>query len=176
MNPHVEHLARVIPPPDTPEPTNWPDVEAALGGTLPSDYKVLVDAFGGGVFDDAVWLLAPHGVSPSYDLLKENAGSRRGALERSGSTPPELDEEGSDVIAWALTEDGATLYWLLRPGQDPDDWTVMVHEGRGPDWERFPMSCTEFLERLLVTGDIESDILCDLPADSHGFRPSSGFL
>ncbi|MEU7277477.1 SMI1/KNR4 family protein [Streptomyces sp. NPDC045431] len=176
MTPHVERLAEVIPPPAASEPKNWPEVEATLGSKLPRDYKDLVEAFGGGVFDDAVWLLEPHCAHPSYDLLKENAGGRRGALERSGSKPPELDEEGSDVITWALTEDGATLYWLVRPGQEPDDWTVMVNEGRGPDWERFPMSCTAFLEGILVTGEIESDILHDLPADGHGFRPSSDFL
>ncbi|MFF9864128.1 SMI1/KNR4 family protein [Streptomyces sp. NPDC013953] len=176
MNPHVERLAEHFPPPPALRQKDWEEIETALGTALPADYKELVGTFGGGLFDDTIWLLEPGCANEHYDLLTENEGMRRQGLERSGSKTPELDEEGSDAIAWALTEDGATLYWLVRPGQGPDGWTVMVNEGRGPDWERFPLSCSAFLEAVLVTGSVESDILYDLPADSHRFQPSSDFL
>ncbi|MER6994459.1 SMI1/KNR4 family protein [Streptomyces sp. NPDC000410] len=169
MNPHVERLAQHFPPLAAPERKNWHEVESALGAELPADYKQLVDTFGGGVFDNAVWVLEPGCANKYYDLLIENRG-RREELEASGSHPEELEEEGSDVIAWALTENGQTLYWLVRPGQAPDSWLVMIHEGRGPAWERYPTSCAAFLESLLVTGEAESAFFHGLPADSHEFR------
>ncbi|CCB77017.1 Predicted protein (fragment) [Streptantibioticus cattleyicolor NRRL 8057 = DSM 46488] len=48
----------------------------------------------------------------------------------------------------------------------------MVNEGRGPFWEHFRMTCTEFLVSVL-SGDVESEILdYVLPSAEHTFLPS----
>ncbi|MFF1272429.1 hypothetical protein ACFVZC_03245 [Streptomyces marokkonensis] len=47
--------------------------------------------------------------------------------------PAGLQEAGARVLPWAFKEGtGAFLYWSVRPGQHPDDWTVLHNEGRGP--------------------------------------------
>lgn len=179
MNPHVARLAARIPPPAGTQPKDWGPVETQLGTTLPEDYKELVDTYGGGLFDDAIWLLEPGCANKYYDVLTENEGRMemlRRLWERSAPKPPELEEAGSRVITWALTENGENLHWLVRPGQKPEEWTVMISEGRGPEWERYPMPCAQFLESILLTGDVESDIFYDLPADTHEFRSSASFL
>ncbi|MFJ8748145.1 SMI1/KNR4 family protein [Streptomyces sp. NPDC102441] len=35
---------------------DWPAVERELGTTLPTDYRQLVETYGGGVFDETIWL------------------------------------------------------------------------------------------------------------------------
>ncbi|GAA1150560.1 hypothetical protein GCM10009654_02370 [Streptomyces hebeiensis] len=179
MNSPVSRLVKAIPPSAAPQPKDWQRVETQIGASLPNDYKELVDAYGGGVFDGTVWLLEPWCANKHYDLVTENK-ERPHALERLWSfgepKPPELEEEGTRVIAWALTEAGSYLYWLVRPGQKPDEWTVILNGAHGPEWETHEMACGEFLEGVLLTGSVASDYCGQLPAGSHEFRPSSAFV
>ncbi|UNO41935.1 SMI1/KNR4 family protein [Streptomyces sp. MST-110588] len=174
----VQRLTGAFPPPAAPRAHDWRRVESRLGTRLPADYKELIDTYGGGWFDQAIWVLEPGSSLEHYDLLAENEG-RMEAISRlwelGEPRPAELAAEDSRVIAWALTEDGEHLYWLVRPRQDPGSWTVLVKEGRGPHWEHHRMSCTEFLVSVLVTGDAESEIFDELPLDDHHFRSTSGF-
>ncbi|MFE6133783.1 hypothetical protein ACFQ6Q_36825, partial [Streptomyces sp. NPDC056437] len=71
--------------------------------------------------------------------------------------PTELEVEGSRVIAWATADNGEFLYWLVRPGLEPNQWTVMVNEARGDRWEHFSVSCTQFLAASL-DGELQSSI------------------
>ncbi|WP_345656508.1 hypothetical protein [Streptomyces siamensis] len=60
--------------------------------------------------------------------------------------------------AWQKEGTGAFLYWLARPGQRPDEWTVLCNEGRGPLWEHHDMGCLAFLLAVL-TGTAETEYL-----------------
>ncbi|GAA2415963.1 hypothetical protein GCM10010420_52640 [Streptomyces glaucosporus] len=179
MNPNVARLVEEIPPPADVRPKDWRQVESRLGTALPADYKQLVDLYGGGVFDDTIWLLEPDCANEHYDLLTKNK-NRPEELEYLWATgepkPAELHEEGSKLVAWAVTENGEYLFWLARSGQHPDDWTIMINEGRGPEWESHPVSCSEFLRSILLTGGVESDIFFDMPFEEHDFRASADFL
>lgn len=65
--------------------------------------------------------------------------------------PVGLKEAGARVIPWAFEEGtGAFLYWLVRPGQQPEEWTVLYNEGRGPLWEAHDMGCLAFLLAVLA--------------------------
>ncbi len=91
--------------------------------------------------------------------------------------PVALEGAGSRTIAWAVTENGDCLYWLARPGHEPDQWTVAIKEGRGREWEFHAQSCSEFLRSVLLTGDAESDVFYDFPTDvPHAFVSGSGFV
>ncbi|MGK5642423.1 SMI1/KNR4 family protein, partial [Streptomyces sp. URMC 126] len=179
MNASIAHLIQSVPPPQSAQPKEWHRVEAQMGTALPTDYKQLVDTYGGGVFDDAIWLLEPWCPNEFYDLITENE-DRPDILAQLWALgepkPAVLEEDGNRVVAWALTENGDYLYWLVRPGQDPDEWTVMVKEGRGPLWESHPMGCAQFIEAALLTGSAQSEIFGDYPLDEHQFRSSESFL
>ncbi|MFD9412213.1 SMI1/KNR4 family protein [Streptomyces sp. NPDC059989] len=177
MNPSLAHLTQAIPPTDTPRTHDWARVEDELGTALPGDYKQLVDLYGGGLFDDAVWILEPDCPNRHYDLLTENR-DRTEAQQRLWQAgepkPAPLQEAGSRAVAWAVTENGDCLYWLARPGQEPDRWTVLIKEGRGREWEFHARSCSEFLQSLLITGGTESEIFYDFPVEGpHEFRSST---
>lgn len=165
----------MVTPPDGVAPrTDWSAIQEALGIELPTDYRQLVDEYGGGDIDDYFYLLEPHCRNPYYDLLEIGA-ERTEALQylwdRGEERPEELAAEtGAHVFPWATTDNGEALYWLMIPGVRPDDWVVMVNEARGPRWERFDVGCLEFLVNIL-SGHTTSDILSSLfPTSPHSFR------
>ncbi|MER5777488.1 SMI1/KNR4 family protein [Streptomyces sp. NPDC002039] len=178
MNPSLAHLVRSVPPSNAPRAHDWARVEDLLGTALPSDYKELVDLYGGGLFDDAIWILEPDCPRTHYDLVTQNrdlAEARQRLWQGGEPRPARLDESGSRIIAWAVTENGDCLYWHARPGQEPEQWTVMLKEGRGREWEFHAQSCSEFLRSILLTGDTESEMFYDFPMEGpHEFRPGSG--
>jgi hypothetical protein len=178
MNPSVERLTQLVPPASEPSRKDWSLVESEIGTALPCDYKELIDRYGGGLFDNCFWLLEPGCANKHYDLfieVKERAEAFELLWGHGEEKPSELEEESSRVIPWATTENGEFVFWLARPGQDPDTWTVMVNEGRGPEWEHHQMTCASFLVAVLE-GGVRSETLWELPVAEHEFRPSGDFL
>ncbi|MGK5678143.1 SMI1/KNR4 family protein [Actinoplanes sp. URMC 104] len=182
MSADVDELQRLVPPPprgDRPSP-DWAEVSARLGTEVPADYVELVETYGGGQFDDYLYLLTPFAANDSYDMVRE-AWVRAEAFELlwSGSEPrpPFLDTPGQRLLPWASGENGEFCYWLVTPGVEPDRWPVVVNAGRGPEWEHFELGCAAFLLAVLRRR-VDSEILMDedFPADPHSFRPlaSSG--
>ncbi|WUC83531.1 SMI1/KNR4 family protein [Streptomyces sp. NBC_00536] len=138
---------------------DWARAERALGTALPADYKRLVETYGDGVFDETVWLLVPDSAHGDCDLRARKAERDEDLdylWEAGEAKPAALLEAGARVLPWASEEGtGAFLYWLARPGQHPDEWTVLYNEGRGPLWEHHPMGCVAFLLAVL-TGTAET--------------------
>ncbi|MGW1808902.1 hypothetical protein [Streptomyces sp. NPDC002078] len=86
--------------------------------------------------------------------------------------PAELEDDSARLICWATTDSGEYLYWLVRPGDDPDSRTIMINDESGEDWERYNMTVTRFLTAVL-SGEIHSEILWDkFPLPQHEFRPA----
>lgn len=172
----VRKLTEVVSPPKGERPSiDWTAVSAALGTELPADYRDLISTYGGGQFDNHLYLLEPSSSDSGYDIVSLNE-ERAEALEevwQDGEPKPQQLDDGSRLIVWATTDDGQNVYWLVRPGQSPDAWTLLVQEGRGPQWEHFPMGCAPFLLGTL-TGKVRSRLLSsDYPTDPHSFVPMS---
>ncbi|GAA4086327.1 SMI1/KNR4 family protein [Streptomyces shaanxiensis] len=172
MNAALARLTDVVPPPSEPRNTDWDAAERRLGVVLPTDYKELIRTYGGSNWDDYLYLLDPGCPNDNYDLV-EWEDQQTEALEglwEFEKRPAELADAGSRVIPWATTDNGECLYWLVRAGRNPDEWTVMVNEARGDRWEHFPMNCTEFLAAVLQ-GDLRSALLSSrFPLTGHEFR------
>ncbi|MGW6985217.1 SMI1/KNR4 family protein [Streptomyces sp. NPDC054932] len=182
MHPDVEALVQLVPPQQVAAPRDWPAVHRRLGHDLPEDYRQLVDTYGGGLFDEAIWILEPDGEDKEYDLFAM-VQERAEVLERlwdggSGEPKPaQLAEPGTGIVPFAQIEGtGAFLYWLTREGQDPAAWTVMADAGRGPEWEHHPVSCARFVLGVL-TGEIRNNMFDELlPADDHTFERTADLL
>ncbi|MFJ9806555.1 SMI1/KNR4 family protein [Streptomyces wuyuanensis] len=178
MHPAVERLTELVPPPGPRRSRDWPAAEQELGTPLPADYRELVETYGGGVFDETIWLLDPACPDDDYNLLAATT-ERTDVLANLWKTEPlpaQLQTAGARVIPWAYIEDsGAYLYWLAQPGQKPDEWTVMLNEGRGPQWEHHNTPCASFLLAVL-TGQAETDYFPDLPTDQHQFDSNDEIL
>ncbi|MFF4265770.1 SMI1/KNR4 family protein [Streptomyces virginiae] len=148
---HTEPLQRLCPapPPGEVRDVEWAVVEEALGTALPADYKRLVDTHGGGVFAGTIWLLEPDCPEKMYDLLAQTA-EREEILARfweaGEAKPAEILDGDTRLVPWGYAEgSGHVLYWVVRPEVEPEEWTVILHEGRGPYWEAHEASCSQFL-------------------------------
>ncbi|MFF3412247.1 SMI1/KNR4 family protein [Streptomyces sp. NPDC002742] len=181
---HTEPLSRLCPPPGGGRTVKWAAVEKELGVELPADYKRLVETYGGGVFAGALWLLEPGCPDPLYDMVIQTAerGEILAELWESGEDKPsELHEGNAGLVPWGYAEGGGHyLYWLVRPGVEPEEWTIILNEGRGPLWETYPMSCSQFLLEV-VAGTTTSFYFTDLddivtPDDRTRFEPNSRIL
>ncbi|MGW6573566.1 SMI1/KNR4 family protein [Streptomyces sp. NPDC054945] len=171
MSNALARLLEIAPAPSRPRDKDWCEVERALAVELPDDYKELIGVYGGSNWDDYLYILEPDCPNKHYDLLKwaKYQFEDLQDLWTVEKKPTELETEGSVLIPWATTDNGECLYWLVLPGVEPNDWTVMVNEV-SDRWEHHPVSCTQFLASVL-TGELQSNILSSLfPLATHEFR------
>ncbi|MFE4328775.1 SMI1/KNR4 family protein [Streptomyces sp. NPDC056831] len=181
---HTEPLVRLCPPPGGGRTVKWSTAEEALGTALPADYKRLVEIYGGGLFAGILWLLEPGCPDAMYDLVAQTA-EREEILaelwEAGEDKPSELHEGNARLVPWGYAEGaGHFLYWLVRPDVEPEEWTVILNEGRGPLWEAHSVSCSQFLLDV-VAGMTTSFYFTDLddiigPEDRNRFAPNSQIL
>ncbi|MGC0314647.1 SMI1/KNR4 family protein [Kitasatospora acidiphila] len=175
----AEQLARLLPGFPTGRPKDWVSTTERLGTELPSDYKEFIDLRGGGYVDGYLYVLEPDCANRSCDLVG-NVEERTEAFDYlwdgSEEKPAELREPGARFIPWASTDNGEFIYWLAKPGQDPDDWTIVINEARGDWYEYLDMGFARFL-RSALTGEIRSEILSDhyFPTTPHTFEPFQAF-
>jgi hypothetical protein len=167
-------VTRIIEAFNAPEPTTktaWEVIEAEMEIALPNDYKELIDRMGGGYIEKYMYILEPNCRNEHYDLLDltEQRTEANATIWEVETKPPELQIEGSFVIPWATTDNGEYLFWRCLPGQHPDEWTVILNQGRDWTWEHHEMNCTDFLYAAL-TKEIQSKILSDdFPLSRHVF-------
>lgn len=87
-----------------------------------------------------------------------------------------LEADGAGLLPFAYIEGtGAHLYWLTGKDVRPEDRTVLANAGRGPEWEYHPVAGVRFILSVL-TGEIHSDVLDNLPVDDHAFDPNDEIL
>jgi hypothetical protein len=145
----TDDLVSICPPPFRPAPdVNWEEVEAAVGGPLPSDYKWLVEHYGLGRFDRFVFIFQPGTAVPGAELQYEQAQSSWGLnyLREAGEDLPYAPEE---LAIAGATDNGDCIYWL-RSSEDPDQWPIVVNEARGPKWDRYEGGIVEFIVAVLT--------------------------
>ncbi|MCZ4119827.1 hypothetical protein [Streptomyces sp. H39-S7] len=119
-----------------------------------------------------------------YDLVAQTAEREEilAELWESGEEKPSvLHEDDVKLVPWAFVEGaGHFLYWVVRPDVAPEEWTVILNEGRGPLWEAYPTSCSRFILDV-VAGTSTSFYFTHLddivdPDDRTRFLPNSQVL
>jgi hypothetical protein len=61
--------------------------------------------------------------------------------------PARMDVGG--LLAWGASDNGDPCYWHLR-SEDPATWTVVIQEGRGPEWHVYDGGLVDFLVAFLM--------------------------
>ncbi|MFE9634699.1 SMI1/KNR4 family protein [Streptomyces sp. NPDC006463] len=183
---YTDPLIRACPPPSSARrPVDWPTVEEQLGTALPADYKRLIEVYGGGVFSGVLWLMEPGCPDEMYDLLVQTVEREEilADLWAAGEPKPaELEQSGARLVPWGYSENGGeVLYWLVLPGVPPEEWPVILNEGRGPLWEFHPTSsCSRFLLEVCTesTGSYYFSDLGDFvsPSERGAFLPNAELL
>ncbi|MCX5395802.1 SMI1/KNR4 family protein [Streptomyces sp. NBC_00102] len=133
----------VAPPAQGGNQVDWDSAETENGHGFPSDYRLFMEVYGQGCFDDFLGVEPP--VQEVYPL-DEGAtirGRTADALETAEATEyhePEL------LIAWGLTTESDLLCWRTDSA-DPEKWTVVLWRRQYDSWEHFECGMVEFLCR-----------------------------
>jgi hypothetical protein len=161
----LEALMSMVPPPKEPSEAgsgrSWLEVERSLGTALPGDYKEYINLYGTGELGGFVWVYNPFSDSQGQNLQARalevlDIWRSKRARYREKEYPYALYPEPIGLLPWGHIDTGAALFW--QTSGDPEEWTVVVAEARGPEFEHFHHSTTEFLTRLLA-GRLRSSIL-----------------
>jgi SMI1-KNR4 cell-wall len=154
----VDDLIDLAPPPewriDAGSPGAWDGVEQTLGTALPDDYKLIINVYGSGNFNDLFFLFNPfdsHGESGNL----VNQALRRDCFGLSSldyyeeirsispaSCPFATFPEPGGLLPMGGDMNGGFAFWLMEG--KPDDWPLVLY----PDWsqiERHPMHLVDFL-------------------------------
>ncbi|MFG2353686.1 hypothetical protein [Streptomyces sp. NPDC048521] len=127
----------------------WAEIEAELGTALPGDYKQLCQAFGVGEFSQAVWALCADETGV-LDLLR----TWRFVLSHGSDgpfAPYRIHAPGTTggLIPWGGSRAAESFYWQVTDGP-VDAWPVLAKMEDAEDWDRYEMTATEFLYRILT--------------------------
>jgi len=145
----LEQLVRILRPPEKPLAASgdWQPVAAAVGTALPSDYKAFIARYGTGRISGFLWVYNPFEENVHLNLLSRCSIILDGDREIRKSFPDDVPEplfpERDGLLPWAGTDNGDRLYW--RTKGDPDSWSVVVWESRGPEYENYALPMTGFL-------------------------------
>ncbi|GAA1940199.1 SMI1/KNR4 family protein [Kitasatospora viridis] len=173
MSETIEQLSRVLPSSTPGGSKDWASAARKMGIELPRDYREFVDTLGGGYIDGYLYVMEPDCPFEASDLVgfaEERAEALEYLWSSSEDKPGELADAGDRLIAFAMSDNGETAYWLAKAGQAPDEWTIMVNEARGEWWEHYDLSFGQFLLSTL-TGELRCEIFSDsFPASPHTFR------
>ncbi|MFD8015069.1 SMI1/KNR4 family protein [Streptomyces sp. NPDC058955] len=146
------------PPPEGPAiPVDWAAVEEWLGLPLPADYKAIADVYGPLDLGERLWIQTPFaGEYLDYGTFVEE--SRRMA---------------PGVLPFGATRTSGTLFWDTAAGDDPDAWTVLLHDPHaeragGDPWRRLGVTLLPALALLVDEGLTRSLARSGLAGDTAG--------
>ncbi|GLW30821.1 SMI1/KNR4 family protein [Actinoplanes regularis] len=146
-------IVELLTPRPVPSEWRWERAEAEIGARIPSDYKALIAALGGGgVLDDCLGLFEPDSRMTESDIAKLVA--ERDTVwpflkDRGYRTlPAKYFVEGVRLIPFAMFE-AHYFYWIAVSGRPEDEWGVLFVDADFEDWLEFDMSATEFIYNLL---------------------------
>lgn len=114
--------------------TDWTALEAALGAPLPQALRDLADAYGAGVFGQALGLGSPAAWAPELDWqhAAHRAGDQLARLaarmpRAAADLPFKLTSGPGGLVWWADgIPDELAGAWLWQRGQDPDAWPTVL--------------------------------------------------
>lgn len=155
----VEDLIGLAPPPewrvDAGSPEQWGAIERTLGTALPNDYKLIINIYGSGEFNDLFALLnpfAPHGggnlVDQAFRRVSYGADPHLDCYEEHQGIFPELGPfatfpEPGGLLPMGSDSNGGYAFWLT--GGRPDDWPLILYPYDFSTIERYPMPLVDFL-------------------------------
>ena len=151
----IDDLTEILPmPPGIPVAGSayWVKAETELGSRLPEDYKAFVDGYGPGRIAEFIGIYSPFTYNVHANLISQ-AAVQLGALRQLETDfgevcPYPLFPLPGGLLPFGQTDNGDGLYWLTTG--EPDDWSVVIGESRGPRFEPHQCGMAAFLAELLT--------------------------
>jgi SMI1 / KNR4 family (SUKH-1) len=171
----IDDLLRVAPAVAAGEvtPVDWADMQRRLGCGLPDDYKSLIETYVPGTFGGFIHIFRPAVPYPSIDLEEqiESSASALAELRRGGERIPYRLDEPSELMAAGRTDNGDIIYFVRRPLDEPNSWTIAVNESRGDEWNEFAGGITDFLANAISGARRFTVFPASFPMDVVPFEP-----
>jgi hypothetical protein len=129
-----------------------------------------VERYGPGSFDQFLDVFQPGSPIDGVRLehQAEQAASALDYLRNGGEAIP---YQNAEILSFGRTDNGDYCYWLRRPASEPDAWTVVVNEARGPEWSTFEHGVVEFLLGVLSGSHHVGVFPEDFPSEEPTFEP-----
>jgi SMI1-KNR4 cell-wall len=148
-------LETLLPRPTQPQEVgtlhDWTNIEAELKTTLPNDYKGFIGVFGSGTINDFLVVLNPFSPNKYINLLQRGRMELDAYAASKKSFPEHYAHDiyptSGGLLPFGATDNGEILYWNTTG--NPNHWSVVAYESRGPKHFTFGGNMTEFLTRLL---------------------------
>lgn len=150
---------------------SWALVEQDLGTALPSDYKMLLTRFPGGVFrrieidspvaNERAWANYKHALEELLQILGDED------LEYLDKVDYALYPEPGGLLPWGSDGQGGTFCWITDSG-DPDGWRITYHDQSADEWREHPGPVTQLLYEILTSRGKDNLLrwdLMDLPVE-----------
>ncbi|MDH6493425.1 hypothetical protein [Streptomyces sp. SAI-127] len=140
--------------------TDWSGVERYVGSSLPSDFKMFLDAYGPGVIADELVVFHPQGRTPLLERMHKIHGTWTEARsQHPDDFPNPFHPQPGGLISWNYDYSGDE-HFLLPCDHHADSWKIvtMAHvEGCEVVDGSFSDFVIAFMNRLQVmdeAGDI----------------------
>ncbi|MEV6791741.1 hypothetical protein AB0M87_07020 [Streptomyces sp. NPDC051320] len=138
---------------------DWTRVESELGVSPPEDYKRVCEAFGPGEFSEYLDILCSNEAGGPDILVQWRACAETADKRTDAALPHPLfapynvfeRQRPAGLIPWAFTQNECEFYWLSDAG-DPNEWPIIARF-LDSDWDRYDMSTSEFVVRILTDVD-----------------------
>lgn len=167
-SPRVVELAALLQwQPRNTSTLSWETVQERSGITFPADFKELTSAFGTGIFDHIVGVIAPAEDEQALAAFVRDMRETLRLAKGNKPLPYRLFPDPDGLIPWGRAGDGCTLFWRTDRG-GPEEWTVVFCNDAFAEWEEFDGSASEFIFEL-ISGRIETSIIDFEPVDDPRF-------
>lgn len=103
--------------------------------------------------------------------LEHGIGRANWILEYLRERGEKLPFDTEELLPAAQSDNGDAIYWLRWPHDDPDRWTVVANEARGPSWVRFDGGLVAFLAAVLDRSFTVPIFPDDFPSEEPVFEP-----
>ena len=158
----IDQLLKILPQPSSPTEArgSWEEVESALTIKLPNDFIAFIENYGTGRLNNFLTVFNPFSKRANLNLLVQSK-NQLGALAELQEQFTEfrtftLFPKKGGLLPVAMTDNGDTIYWLTQG--EPSEWSMVVCDARGPEFERFDCSLTKFLVDILA-GKLKCNVM-----------------
>jgi hypothetical protein len=173
----LHSLTLLVPPPISPietgSPNLWDEVETRLGVSLPEDYKLYIDCYGTGGFNEFLFPYNPFTANEYLNLLyalETHHQATRATLKKtpdhswSPVAPFQLYPADEGLLPWGTTINfGEIFFWQVSG--PAGGWLTIFYNLRNGEHEVFKTSFSGVLVGLL-SRTLESVLLPqDFPVD-----------
>ena len=155
-----QRIQKFVRPPQHPVAAGTPEafaaIEAQLDLVLPNEYKLLINTYGDGQWQEFWYLLNPFSTNKNLNLLLQaprddisgrNILSAERCIRDRHPYPHPIWPEPGGIFPWAVTDNGGRFFWVIRGS--PESWPSVYFPSRDPDYEDIARPISEIIAGLL---------------------------